>query len=215
MSSTHRIVAAVRTFAGASAVGVLVTALSACSDIGPGNMPAIDSTTVFSRDVAVRVDPIRTYEYDFNTGPADSILTALWMSDLPIEEAWWPLNYLCADVRGPRLTVQLEGPRDAEMAEHDFEPGTGRLVCSQDLRQYVIGIPPGSFYVVGEVAFIPVEGGCWAIRVNDELRYEALGLPVAFREDGITVRALLILRDTLTTSCMVGRVAEVLAIETR
>ena len=203
---------------GARSLAVLVlvwSTASACIDGGPDSMPPLDSTTVASADVTPRIDPLRTYEHDYSWARADSVLPALWSAGLRVEEAWRALNYMCLDARGPRLTVALERPDDARMADHDFRPGTGRLGCSPQLRQYVIGTPPGSFRVTGTVRFIPVEGGCWALRVSESLQYEPLGLPVAFRVDGLEVRALLTLRDDLGSICMVGRIAEVLEIERR
>jgi len=198
------------------AVLVLVAvALTACEDVGPDNVLRIDSTIVASADVVPRVNPARTYEYDRHTNRMDSVLTALWSAGLPVEEAWWPVNYLCEDVRGPRLTVALERPEDSRMADHDFSLGTGRLQCSADLRQYVIGRPAGSFRVDGTIRFIDVEGGCWALRVNESLQYEPFGLPAAYRVDGLQVRARLRLRDDLGSICMIGRIAAVLSIETR
>jgi len=193
---------------------LVLAAVPACTDVGPEVMSLIDSTVVTSAEVVVRIDPQRTYEYDMTGGRVDSVLTALWKAGLRVEEAWRPLNYMCLDIRGPRLTVALERANH-RMEEHDFRLGDGRLACSQDLRQYVIGTPPGSFRVNGTIRFIEVEGGCWALLVNDDLQYEPLGLPAAFRVDGLAVRALLILRDDLSSICMVGRVAEVLDIEQR
>ena len=49
------------------------------------------------------------------------------------------LGRMCAvDLRGPRLTVELDAADDGAMAEHDFAPGTGRLLCSEFLRHYVL-----------------------------------------------------------------------------
>jgi len=197
-----------------SSIGLFYGFVAACSDLGPGDMPPIDSTVVASADVVVRIDPLRTYEYDLNLGPVDSVLTALWSAGLQIDEAWLPLNYLCEDIRGPRLTVALEGPDD-RMADHDFQLGTGRLACSETLRQYVIGRTAGSFRVYGTVRFIDIEGGCWVIRVDDSLQYEPIGLPDTFQVDGLDVRALLTLRDDMASICMTGRIAEVLGIEER
>ncbi len=200
---------------GPGAMLALVASVGvACSDAAPDNFPRIDSTTVASADVAPRVDPARTYEYDFSTVRVDSVLPALWIAGLPVVEAWLPLDYMCEDLRGARLTVALAQP-DARMTDHDFRLGTGRLMCATTLRQYLMGAPPGSFRVDGTVRFIPVEGGCWALRVNDVVQYEPLGLPAAFREDGLEVRALLKLRDDLASICMVGRIAEVLDIKRR
>lgn len=199
---------------GIATTALVSTILVACTDTAPDVIPRIDSTIVASADVAPRVDPSRTYEYDFSTVRVDSVLPALWTAGIPLIEAWLPLDYRCDDVRGARLTVALAQP-DARMTDHDFRLGTGRLMCATQLRQYLMGTPPGSFRVDGTVRFIPVEGGCWALRVNDAVQYEPLGLPVAFRIDGLEVRALLKLRDDLASICMVGRIAEVLDIEKR
>ena len=199
---------------GVVIIGLVSSVVVACSDTAPDIFPRMDSTIVASADVAPRVDPSRTYEYDFSSVRVDSVLPALWTAGLPIIEAWLPLDYACEDPRGERLTVALAQP-DARMTDHDFRLGTGRLMCATQLRQYMIGTPPGSFQVDGTVRFIPVEGGCWALRVNDAVQYEPLGLPAAFRVDGLEVRALLKLRDDLASICMVGRIAEVLDIERR
>ncbi len=204
----HRSVQAIVT------VGFVLAVVPACNDTSPDIVPRIDSTIVASADVAPRIDASRTYEYDFSAVRVDSVLPALWTAGLPVIEAWLPLDYACDDIRGARLTVALAQP-DARMTDHDFRLGTGRLMCATQLRQYVIGTPPGSFRVDGTVHFIPVEGGCWALRVNDAVQYEPLGLPAAFRVDGLQVRALLKLRDDLASICMVGRIAEVLDIERR
>ena len=203
----------------ATVVALASLAAFACGDGGTDNlapiiMPRVDSTTVASADVVPRLAAARTYEHLYHWAQPDSVLTALWTAGLEVEEAWRALNDLCLDARGPRLTVALKRPADARMADNDFQLGTGRLECSPQLRQYAIGMPPGSFRVDGTVGFVQIEGGCWVLRVN-ETRYEALGLPLAFRVDGLEVRALLTLRDDLASTCMVGRIAEVLEIERR
>lgn len=100
----------------------------------------IDSTVISSEGVA----PVegRTYEYDFASSRPDSVLSALWLDGIAVDVAWRPLHYLCEDVRGGRLTVQLTAP-DAAMAEHDFTLGTGRLVCSLDLMRYRVSAGGG------------------------------------------------------------------------
>lgn len=120
--------------------GLVCCLAVACSDAEPVAIPHVDSTIVASADVVGTIDPARTYEYDLLLTRVDSVLFALTAAGLAVEEAWWPLAYMCLDVRGPRLTVALIAP-SARMADHDFQPGTGRLACSVELRQYVVRTP--------------------------------------------------------------------------
>lgn len=124
--------------AWAIVVGLMVWGGSACyrDPVAPG--PQVDSTVVQSSTALTSTDSSATYEYDFSAVRPDSVLLALYADDLPLVQAWLPLQYLCEDLIGPRLTVQLEVPRDAAMGAHDFRRGTGRLQCSVDLRRYVV-----------------------------------------------------------------------------
>lgn len=103
---------------------------------------SVDSVTISSATVG-ELDAERTYEFEpvppFTVRP-DSVLLSLWEEGLPISQAWLPLNYVCLDARGPRLTVELHRPADARMTAHAFVLGTGRLACSMELRRYVMRV---------------------------------------------------------------------------
>lgn len=126
----------VHRYAAALVVGAIL-ASGGCGDSGEPPLVTIDSTTVASTSVEPNIDPERTYEYDFSEVRTDSVLIALWEAGLPLSQAWYPIAYVCEDTRGPRLTVELT-VADVRMAEHDFVPGTGRLLCSELLRRYVV-----------------------------------------------------------------------------
>jgi hypothetical protein len=103
------------------------------------NTPAfmIDSVDVASDGVVGTLDAGRTYEYRLGRGRPDSVLAALWLDAIDVDAAWWPLDYICLDPVGPRLTVALT-VADARITTHDFELGTGRLSCATTLREYRI-----------------------------------------------------------------------------
>lgn len=184
--------------------------LVACSSEPPtASLPAIDSSLVAS--AAVTPDPARTYEYDVGTVRVDSVLRALWRAGLSVAVAWLPVQYLCEDLRGPRLTVELAAPDD-RMAQHDFAPGTGRLQCSEQLWQYSVPPEPG---LAATVRFVEIEGGCWMLLAADGRRFEPVGLPDAFRVDGLRVRVTLQSRPDMASVCMIAPLAEVLAIRRR
>lgn len=172
------------------------------------NQP-VDSTLVPSADVTPDAD--RTYEYDFGTVRTDSVLLALWRGGLPVADAWLPASYLCEDLRGPRLTVQLAGPDD-RMAQHDFALGTGRLQCSEQLWEYRLPAEPG---LAATIRFVNIEGGCWMLVAGEDERFEPVELPEAFLVDGLRVLVTLRSRPDLTSICAVAPLADVLAIQRR
>jgi hypothetical protein len=118
------------------AAGAIAAAGSGCyrDPAAPG--PWVDSTSVTTASLTAR-DPSRTYEYAFSQVRPDSVLLALHEDEIPLVAAWLPLDYMCDDAIGPRLTVELSEP-DTKMFQHDFVLGTGRLECSTNLRQYVV-----------------------------------------------------------------------------
>jgi len=122
-------------FLGSMTLGAALAGIPGCDDPTSVEHVQIDSTVVASSTVTP--DPARAYEYDFSAVRPDSVLSALWMAGLPVEVAWLPVDYRCDDPRGERLTVQLTEP-DARMADHDFSPGTGRLMCAEELVRYVV-----------------------------------------------------------------------------
>ncbi len=123
------------TFLGLMTLGAALAGVPGCDDPASVGDVRIDSTVVASS--TVDPDPARTYEYDFSAVRPDSVLQALWRAGLPLEVAWLPVDYRCDDIRGARLTVELAAP-DSRMADHDFSPGTGRLLCAEELVRYVV-----------------------------------------------------------------------------
>ncbi len=97
--------------------------------------PRFTQDVVPSSTVVDRLDPARTYEYRFATARPESLLAALLDAGIPVEEAWLPLDNLCADPRGPVFTVAL-AYADARILAFDFDPGTGRLACATRLERY-------------------------------------------------------------------------------
>jgi len=105
-----------------------------CEDDAPFE-PGFQSEVVSAADVLARLDTARTYEYRFSMIEPESLLVVVARTDLPLEYAWWPLDYRCLDPLGPRLTVELQRA-DPRILDLDFQKGTGRLVCATMLRQY-------------------------------------------------------------------------------
>ena len=64
----------------------------------------------------------------------------------------------------------------------------------------------------GTVRHVDVTGDCWRIVADDGVGYEPVNLPDEFKRDGLEVRFSAKLRDGLVTTCMVGRVVELLGI---
>jgi len=64
----------------------------------------------------------------------------------------------------------------------------------------------------GTVQRVAVTGDCWRIVASDGVGYEPVNLPDEFKKDGLEVRFSAKLRDGLVTTCMVGRVVELLGI---
>jgi len=188
----------------------------ACSGDEPTSpVVLVDSSMVASATIVANIDPTRTYEYDFSAVRSDSVLVALWNAGLSVTQAWRPVAYRCFDALGPRLTVELATP-DSRMESYDFRLGTGRLACSQDLWQYVLGpSDPQHFTLDATVRFVDIEGGCWALVANDATRYEPVGLPNEFKVDGLRVQATLRQRPDMASICMIAPLAEVLSISRR
>jgi hypothetical protein len=94
---------------------------------------------------------------------------------------------------------------------------TGLWACRDSIDPLLPDPPwePGSFVVNGTVRFLNVEGGCWAIHVSPQPYYEPVGLPDAFRHDGLQVRAAVKPRHDLGSYCMIGPIVEVVWIRRR
>jgi len=84
--------------------------------------------------------PEKIYRYAFASVNADSILRVLLNDRLPVDEAWLPIEDLCAaagDPLGARFTVILETPT-SRMSEYDFEEGNGIRACTTRIRRFII-----------------------------------------------------------------------------
>lgn len=75
------------------------------------------------------------YQRAENTTNPDSVLRRLWNANFSLREAWLPLDNLCMDPLGARLTVRLSRP-DPRITRFDFAPGSGRLACATQLKHY-------------------------------------------------------------------------------
>ena len=65
----------------------------------------------------------------------------------------------------------------------------------------------------GTVTFYSFEGGFYAIRGDDEVTYDPLNLPDAFKRDGLRVFFQARIRRDLASFHMVGPVVEILKVE--
>lgn len=74
---------------------------------------------------------------------------------------------------------------------------------------------PGQPSLQATVRFVPIEGGCWILDAGGGKRYEPVGLPGAFRRDGLEVQAIVRLRTDLGSFCAVGQIVEVSSIRIR
>lgn len=71
------------------------------------------------------------------------------------------------------------------------------------------------FTIDATVQLIPLEGGCWAIKPNDQTTFEPMSLPSVFQRNGLQVTATLRRRHDMASICMIGPIVEVLDIRTR
>jgi len=73
--------------------------------------------------------------------------------------------------------------------------------------------PTGEMTIEGVVTKVPVEGGCWVIKVADGTQYEPTVLMEDLRVEGEKVRAVVVARPNMTSVCMVGPMVEIVRIE--
>jgi len=111
--------------------------INSCNSPTDNVEPLFDITVIDVSELPQFIDPARTYEYNFSSVNPESVLTVLWRRGIRISQAWLPIDYLCKDMIGPRLTVELFAADD-RMKEFDFMNGTGRLSCARKLMRYVI-----------------------------------------------------------------------------
>ena len=72
--------------------------------------------------------------------------------------------------------------------------------------------PGGLLGINATVEFAQVGSGCWTLAASDGARYEPLDLPKEFRQNGVEVRVRLDEVDNVASTCMVGRVVEIIEI---
>ncbi len=104
----------------------------------PPKQPAYHSYTIIREDLP-SVSEDRTYFYrsGITESEAESLFMALWEEGIPVSRGWFPLDNQCEDPIGPRFTVELHQP-DSSITDYQFDPGTDRLFCASQLKQYVI-----------------------------------------------------------------------------
>jgi hypothetical protein len=123
----------------AGIIAVLGIGLAAC---GPVTEPLAYQyqTEEIDANAVPPYSPEKIYRYQFSTVNPDSILRALLNDRLPVDEAWLPIEDLCAaagDPAGPRFTVILETPT-SRMSDYDFEEGNGIRECTTRIRRFII-----------------------------------------------------------------------------
>ena len=77
----------------------------------------------------------------------------------------------------------------------------------------VIPVPPTAG-VNATVEFVSIEGGCWALKVGNELN-QPLNLPAEFRQDGLAVRVVMQPVDNAASVCMIGPIVRIVSISRR
>ena len=71
---------------------------------------------------------------------------------------------------------------------------------------------PDTIAVDATVQVMNVEGGCWALTVSEQARFQPVNLPEQFRVDGLRVRVTFTHSDAMSV-CMIGPTVTVLTIE--
>lgn len=118
---------------------VLLLLLPIGTGCGEGTDPTafrFTADTLAASVIQVNGDSAGTYEYDAaTTTNPDSVLRRLWKAGFSLREAWFPLDNLCMDPLGARLTIRLAGP-DPRITRFGFAPGNGRLACATQVKHY-------------------------------------------------------------------------------
>ncbi len=120
-------------------LAVFFTMLSGCDRQTPveENRPAFQVTTISSGSLPKNFDEGLFFEYKQVNVKPESLLTELLDADIPVVQAWLPLDNRCMDPIGPRFTIELR-QKDDLVSEFDFKQGSGRLACATTLKHYVI-----------------------------------------------------------------------------
>ena len=74
---------------------------------------------------------------------------------------------------------------------------------------------PEAFVTNATVEFLSLEGGCWALRLDERTRYQPINLQERYRIDGLAVRAAVKFRRDMGSYCMIGEMVEILWIRER
>ncbi len=81
-------------------------------------------------------------------------------------------------------------------------------------EKVVLGDTTDTELILGEVRYIELEGGFWAI-AGDAATYEPTNLPESFNRQELPVRVWAVIREDLGSYRMVGPVVEIRSIEAR
>ena len=98
---------------------------------------------------------------------------------------------------------------------------TGAAACRSALAppppMDVSPLLPGetAFVVAGNVRYIPLEGGFFAIVGTDGKTYDPINLPAEYRRDGLPVKATVKVRSDMVSVHMVGTIVEIVRIESK
>ena len=116
---------------------ILLTVLLLVSSLSAQKTPKVRSKIISSRELPSRFDETHTFVYTSPTVNAESLLTAMNKAGIRIRKAWLPLDNVCADPVGPRLTVELASLNN-RVANFGFTQGVGRLACATTLKLITI-----------------------------------------------------------------------------
>jgi len=90
---------------------------------------------------------------------------------------------------------------------------TAVLLAGSGCTSLLVDVRPGR--ISATVRFVNVEGGCWVLSTDAGKRYEPIGLPAAFRQDGLRVSVTIRSRPDAGSFCMVGEIVELTSISAR
>jgi hypothetical protein len=104
--------------------------------------------------------------------------------------------------------------REAVVLWWDIVPDGSGGFRVENPQSTVVPLVAAASAVDAVVAFVDVEGGCWALDTRS-VRYEPIGLPPEFRVPGLAVHAVVTPANDAGSFCMVGRLVRILSIEKR
>jgi hypothetical protein len=118
-------------------VGVVVTLAVSCDTTVVPPEENLTSVEAAGRDFPQTAEQL-VYKYRLASVNADSLLRVMVRAQVPVKEAWLPLEDLCADAVGPRFTVILTAA-DSRMQSFGFDQGSGIRACTTKVKRYVLG----------------------------------------------------------------------------